>query len=158
MTKTEQNIKEIIEPTVLNLGYILYDVMYLKESSEWFLRVFIDKENGNIDLDDCEKVSNAISDVLDEKDPIVESYNLEVSSCGVERHLREPEHFKKAVGKSITVKTFKAINGLKEFEGVLSGISNDKLEITAGESKVELLLSDISSCKLSYSWEDLKNE
>ena len=160
MTKTELQIKEITEPIINELGYLLYDVMYVKESSEWFLRFFIDKPEGKIDLDDCEKVSQRISDFLDEKDPISESYNLEVSSCGLERHLREPEHFKWAIGKKIIVKLFKAQNGKKEFEGVLQSFENNTLSILDEETKEtsSIEFTDVSMSKLLFNWEELENE
>lgn len=158
MTKTELKIKELIHSKIEELGYILYDVMYLKESSEWYLRIFIDKENATIDLDDCEKVSNEISTILDEEDPIAESYNLEVSSCGVERHIREPEHFSQAVGKQIQCKVFKAIDSQKEFEGVLENFDGSQIELNLNDNKITIELSNISSCKLLYNWEESENE
>ena len=79
MTKTEQEFEKIVKPVVEELGYELYDILYVKEGADWYLRLFIDNEKG-IDLDDCEKVSNRISDMLDEVDPISTQYNLEVSS------------------------------------------------------------------------------
>ena len=160
MTKTEQQLKDLLEPAVIELGYKLYDVMYLKESSEWFLRLFIEKENGKIDLDDCEKVSEKISEILDEKDPISESYNLEVSSCGLERHLREDEHFKAAIGKNITIKLFKPLDGLKEFTGELKNYLDNNLTIFTNELQKEIVIKkeDISMSKILFNWEDLKNE
>jgi len=160
MTKTELQIKEMTEPIVNELGYSLYDVMYVKESSEWFLRFFIDKLEGKVDLDDCEKVSQKISDFLDEKDPISESYNLEVSSCGLERHLREPEHFKWAVGKNIQIKLYKAQNGKKEYEGVLKSFDNNTITIYDEETKETVLidLTSVSMSKLLFNWEELENE
>ena len=155
MTKTELKIKELIQPKVESLGYQIYDVMYLKESSEWYLRVFIEKDDSKIDLDDCEKVSNEISGLLDEEDPIVESYNLEVSSCGVERHIREPEHYEKAIGKQIQCKTFKAVDKQKEFEGELTKFDGSQIELN---KEVTIDLSNISSCKLLYNWEESENE
>ena len=92
MTKTEKELQELLKPKVEQLNYELYDLEYVKEGSEWFLRLYIDSKEKSIDLEDCEKVSNEISDLLDVKDPIVTSYNLEVSSCGLERHLRELNH------------------------------------------------------------------
>ena len=158
MTKTEQMVKSLVESAVTELGYELYDVMYLKESNEWFLRLFIDKPDGRVDLDDCEKVSNKVSDILDEKDPISESYNLEVSSCGVERHIREKSHFVWAKGKNIEVKTYAAIDKKKEFTGVLEDCLDDEIEIQVDGQLLEIKLDNIAGCKLSYSWEELKNE
>ena len=108
MTKTEQEYYNIVLPVVEELGYKLYDVLYVKEGADWYLRLFIDNEKG-IDLEDCEKVSNAVGEKLDEVDPIENAYVLEVSSCGLERHLRDEKQFKVAIGKKIEVKLFKAL-------------------------------------------------
>ncbi len=160
MTKTEQEVAKLAKPIVEELGYKLYDVMYVKEASEWYLRFFIDKEEGKIDLDDCEKVSDKLGEMLDEKDPIAESYNLEVSSCGVERHLREPEHFKSAIGKQILIKLFKPQDGLKEFSGTLLDCDDSTLKIKddAQNKEVVFFLEDISMSKILFNWEELKNE
>ena len=116
MTRTEQEVEKIILPIIEQLGYKLYDVEFVKESTDWFLRIYIEKDGHTIDLDDCEKVSNAVGDKLDEVDPITSAYNLEVSSCGLERHLREPKHYSWAVGKNISVKLYKAVNSNKQYD------------------------------------------
>ena len=128
--------------------------MFVKEGSDWFLRLFIDEEKG-IDLDDCEKVSNAVSDVLDEKDPISIQYNLEVSSCGLERHLREIRHFKAAIGKNAEFKLYKAVNDKKVYEGKIIEVNDDEVLIANEETEVSLMLSDISSAKILFNWEEL---
>ena len=160
MTKTEQEVEKLAKPIVEELGYKLYDVMYVKEASEWYLRFFIEKNNGKIDLDDCEKVSEKLGELLDEKDPISESYNLEVSSCGVERHLREPLHFVEAIGKNIIVKLFKPLDGKKEFSGELLEYNdgNIKLKDEACGKEVIISLEDVAMSKILFNWEELKNE
>ena len=154
MTKMEKSIYDLSLPIVNELGYKLYDVMYVKEGKEYYLRIFIDHENG-IDLDDCEKVSNRISDMLDEVDPISTQYNLEVSSCGLERHLREIEHYEAAVGK---LKFFKAIDGLKQIEGILKEFKDNIIILEKDEKEFEVKIDDVSSAKILFNWEDLKNE
>lgn len=89
---TASAVRELIEPTVTELGYDIWDVEYVKEGADMHLRITIDSEDG-IDIDDCEKVHRAIDPLIDEADPIEESYLLEVSSPGIERRLRTPEHF-----------------------------------------------------------------
>lgn len=159
MTKTESEVKKIILPIIEELGYKLYDVEFVKESTERFLRIYIEKDNHTIDLDDCEKVSNMVGEKLDEIDPISEAYNLEVSSCGLERHLREPEHFNWAVGKNILVKLFKAINSSKQYEGVLESFENHILKLKLeSKEEIEIKQEEIASAKILYNWEDLKNE
>ncbi|MBR3281073.1 MAG: ribosome maturation factor RimP [Clostridia bacterium] len=160
MTKTEAEIAKMTKPLIEEAGYMLYDVLFVKEAGEWFLRFFIQNDNKKVDLDDCEKVSNLLSDFLDEKDPISESYNLEVSSCGLERHLREKEHFAGAIGERIIVKLFKNQNGKKEFEGLLKDFKNDMLTLIDDESnkEVAILINEIAMSKILYNWEELKNE
>ncbi|MBR4110476.1 MAG: ribosome maturation factor RimP [Clostridia bacterium] len=157
MTKMEKSIYDLSLPIVNELGYKLYDVMYVKEGKEYYLRIFIDHENG-IDLDDCEKVSNRISDMLDEVDPISTQYNLEVSSCGLERHLREIEHYEAAVGKNVELKFFKAIDGLKQIEGILKEFKDNIIILEKDEKEFEVKIDDVSSAKILFNWEDLKNE
>lgn len=155
MTKTEQDIEKIILPVIQKLGYELYDVEFVKESTNWFLRVYIEKENHTIDLDDCEKVSDTIGEELDRVDPISMAYTLEVSSCGLERHLREPKHFKWAIGKNISVKLYKPVDSKKQVEGLLESFEDDKLSIkTDSNEKLEIKLQDIANAKLLYDWEE----
>ena len=159
MTKTELEVKSLTEDTIRSLGYHLYDIMFVKEAGDWFLRFFIEKEDGShVDLDDCEKVSQALDPILDEKDPISESYSLEVSSCGLERHLREDEHYKWAIGKNVQIKTFKPIENAKEFSGVLISY-DDSLKIQLENNKtIEIAKENIAASKILYNWEELKNE
>ena len=159
MTKTEQEVEKLILPIIEQLGYKLYDVEFVKESSDWFLRIYIEKDGHTIDLDDCEKISNAVSDKLDEVDPISSAYNLEVSSCGLERHLREFKHFEWAVGKKILVKLYKANNGNKQYEGLLSEFKDGALNIKQeSNDEVIIKLEYIASAKILYDWEESENE
>ena len=159
MTKTEQEVEKMILPVIENLGYKLYDVEFLKESTSWFLRIYIEKENHTIDLDDCELVSNAVGEILDKEDPISQAYNLEVSSCGLKRQLREDKHFEWAIGKEIQVNLYKAIGGKKQYEGTLQDYKNGILQICEdSKEKVEINRKEIASAKILYNWEELKNE
>ena len=158
MTKTEQTVRDLIKPTIEELGYKLYDVEYVKEGKEYFLRVYIDSEKG-IDLDDCENVSNSIDPILDEADPISTSYSLEVSSCGLERHLREKEHYEMAIGKRIEIKLFKPLEKEKQFEGILKEIKDDSIIIeTEDKKEIEFYIEEIATAKILFDWEELKNE
>lgn len=156
MTKTEQEFKKIVLPIVENLGYVLYDVLYVKEGPDWYLRLFIDNENG-IDLDDCEKVSNLVSEKLDEVDPIETPYILEVSSCGLERHLRSAKHFEAAIGKEIELKFFKAIEKVKSLTGTLEKVEDNKIKLNSEDKEYEINIDDISSAKILYNWEENEN-
>ena len=158
MTKTEHVVYDLTKPIVEQLGYELYDVEFVKEGKDYFLRVYIDSKDG-ISLDDCERVSNSLDPILDETDPISMSYSLEVSSCGLERHLREKEHFNKAKDKNIEIKLFKALGNEKQYEGILKDVSENAivLELENGNT-IEIKLDEIAAAKIIYDWEELKNE
>ncbi len=106
MASIEEKVEKLVKPIIENLGYELYDVEYAKEGKNYYLRIFIDNEKG-IDLNDCEKVNDSITDILDEENYIKEQYFLEVSSPGIERVLRKEEHLKKSIGEEINIKLFK---------------------------------------------------
>ena len=150
MASIEEKVESLIKEKIQELGYELYDVQYAKEGKDYFLRVFIDKEDG-IDLNDCEKVSNEINPLLDEKDFIKEMYFLEVSSPGIERVLRKNEHLKDSIGKEIEVKLFKPIEKQKEFVGTLEDYNEEKI-ILGLEEKIEIERKNISLMKLKFNW------
>ena len=109
MANIEEKVEKLLEPIIEKIGYELYDVEYAKEGKNYFLRIFIDNEKG-IDLNDCEKVNDAITDILDEENYIKEQYFLEVSSPGIERVLRKDKHLEQNIGKEVEIKLFKPIN------------------------------------------------
>lgn len=135
MTKLEQKINDIIEPIINNLNYEVYDVIYEKN----VLSIFIDKKEGSISINDCEKVNDAITDILDEKDLIKGQYNLEVSSPGLERKIRSSKQLKENINNEIRVNLFKSISiNEKKFnsvEGILKAFDDDNLEIEVEENK-----------------------
>lgn len=153
MASIEEKVESLIKEKIQGLGYELYDVQYAKEGKDYFLRVFIDKEDG-IDLNDCEKVSNEINPLLDEKDFMKEMYFLEVSSPGIERVLRKDEHLKDSIGKEIEVKLFKPIEKQKEFVGTLEDYNEEKiiLGLEENEEKIEIERKNISLMKLKFNW------
>ena len=121
MANVEEKVEALVKPIIEGLGYELYDVEYAKEGKNFYLRIFIDSNQG-IDLNDCEKVNDAINDVLDEADYIKEQYFLEVSSPGIERVLRKDRHLEQNIGNMVSVKLFKKDeDGNKEYEGILKG-------------------------------------
>ena len=119
-----ETVADIVLPYAESLGLELYDVEYIKEGSDWFLRIYIDKPDGVISSDDCEAMSRLIDPVLDEEDPISNSYYLEVSSVGLDRPLKIEKDFLRFMGKKIDVRLYKATNGMKEFCGILCGYEN----------------------------------
>ena len=116
--KITDQVWEFAEPLVQACGCSLWDVEYVREGGEWFLRLYLDKEGG-VDIDDCEAVSRAVDPVLDEKDPIPESYFLEVSSPGIERALTRDEHFARYLGEPVRVTMIRPLDGCKELVGEL---------------------------------------
>ena len=151
MAKIEEKVAELIKDTIENIGYNLYDVEYAKEGPNYYLRIYIDNQKG-IDLNDCEKVSNEINDVLDKADYIKEQYFLEVSSPGVERKLRKDEHLKQNIGKQVEAKLFKKDEkGNKNYIGILKSFDEEKIKIeTIEEVKIER--KNIAQLKTVYNW------
>ena len=147
MANIEEKVYNLLEKTIINLGYDLYDVEYAKEGKNYFLRIFIDKASG-IDLNDCEIDNNAIVDILDEADYIKEQYFLEVSSPGVERILRKDKHLEQNIGKQIDIKLFKPINKSKNISGVLKNFDENNIYL----EKESIDRRNISQIKLVYNW------
>ncbi len=143
-------VDEIVRPYAEELGLEIWDIRYLKEGSQWFLRIFIDKEGG-VDINDCERLSRAIDKPLDEKDPIDTEYILEVSSPGIERELIKDEHFEKFIGADIMVRMIRPIDGIgREFKGVLTAYADGRVTVTdhSGENQVTINKKDAAYIKL----------
>ena len=129
MAKIENKVEDLVTPKIEKLGYEVYDVEYVKEGKNYFLRIYIDNPKG-IDLNDCEKVNNEIMDLLDEADYIKEQYFLEISSPGIEKILRKDKHLKNNIGAEINIKLFKKDeNGKKEYQGILKDFNEDYIII-----------------------------
>ena len=125
---TVKTVWEIVEPLAKELGLSIWDVRFLKEGSQWYLRVFIDKEGG-VGIDDCVDLSHAIDGPLDEANPIEQAYILEVSSPGVERDLVRDEHFTAFIGEKIKVKMIRPVEGKREFSGILESYEDGNITI-----------------------------
>ena len=152
MANIEEKVEKLVEPIIKKIGYELYDVEYAKEGKNYFLRIFIDSEKA-IDLNDCEKVNDAITDILDEENYIKEQYFLEVSSPGIERTLRKDKHLEQNIGKQINVKLFKKDeNGKKEYLGKLKTFDDLKIVIEQDENKIQIERKNISQIKTVYNW------
>lgn len=143
-TKTEELLQPIAEANHVEI----YDVEYVKEGNEWFLRAYIDKEGG-VDINDCVAVSRVLSDKLDEEDFIDEAYTLEVSSPGLGRTLKKDKHLEKSLGEEVEIKTYKPIEKCKEFAGILKAYDADSITIeTEGTEKV-FTRADIAVIRLA---------
>ncbi len=125
---TVKTVWDIAEPIANQLGLRLWDVRFLKEGSQWYLRIFIDKDEG-VSIDDCVEMTHAINVPLDQADPIEQAYCLEVSSPGVERELVRQEHFILNIGKKIKVKTIRPIDGKREFSGILEAYEDGNVTL-----------------------------
>ncbi len=138
------------EPIAAELGLSIWDVRYLKEGAQWYLRIFIDSEEG-VSVDDCERMSRAVDEPLDKLDPIREAYILEVSSPGLERELTKEEHFERFLGADILVRLIRPMEILgKEFGGVLKAFTKDTVTIEdhSGENQVTIQRKDTAWIKL----------
>lgn len=151
MSKIEEKVENLVSSVINQLGYELYDVEYTKEGKDYFLRIFIDKPEG-IDLNDCEKVNNAINELLDEADYIKEQYFLEVSSPGIERTLRKDKHLKDNLGNMIELKLFKPINKEKNIVGYLKSYDENFITIEKDNKETQLERKNISVIKTVYEW------
>lgn len=120
MAKVTDVVAQLALPIVERAGCTLWDVEYVKEAGEWFLRVYIDRPGG-VDIDCCEAVSRPLSDALDEQDPIQGSYTFEVSSAGLDRALKKPEHFQRCLGERVDLKLYRPVDGGRERTGALTG-------------------------------------
>ena len=147
MANAAEKVYSLIEEIVKQQGVTLWDVRFLKEGANWYLRVFIDSENG-IGIDDCTNVSHAIDPIIDEVDPIDKSYYLEVCSPGIERELTRDWHFEWAKGKKVKLRLYKAVDGKKEFEGILSDV-NDSLTLTSEKETSSFPKESVSKAYLS---------
>jgi ribosome maturation factor RimP len=140
-------IKNLAAPIAESLGLMLWDVRIVNEGGRRILRITVDKDGG-VDMDDCVNMHHAIDAPLDELDPIEESYNLQISSPGLERELIRPEHFMKFLGSDVKVKLRAAIDGVKEFSGVLKDYNDGVATIETGEKELHLESKDYAWIKL----------
>lgn len=145
--KVTEQVAVFAEPIVKEHGCALWDVEYVREGSEYFLRLYIDKDGG-VDINDCEAISRAVDPILDEKDPIPGSYHFEVCSAGLERVLKRPSDFQKYLGSPITVKLYRPRNGMKEIPCVLRAYEDGRLTVEAGKETVTFEKSEVALVRL----------
>ena len=148
----EAKVQTLIADIIENIGYTIYDIQYAKEGKDYYLRIFIEKENGEITLEDCENVNNAINDKLDEADFIKEQYFLEVSSTGVEKTLRKKEHYERQIGNEIEVKLYKAIDNNKVYIGILKNVDDIGITLETENENINIEFKDISISKTVFKW------
>lgn len=149
LSKIEKITYDLALPIVSSEGYEIYDVEYVKEGPHWFLRVFIDREEG-VNVDDCETISRGISALLDEKNIIQSNYFLEVSSPGIERNLRQEEHFEKALGNSVRIKLYRPVDGIKEAEGELIAAESGYITVKTESAQIDIEKKNIAKANIMF--------
>ena len=148
MEKVTELTARLAEPVIAEQGCTLWDVEYVKEGSDWYLRAYIDKPEG-VSIIDCENISRAFSDKLDEEDFISDAYILEVSSPGLGRALKKDRHLEKSLGEEVEVRTYKPIDKQKEFTGILKSYDKDTITIQTEEKDLVFAKSDIAIIRLT---------
>ena len=150
MSKITDKVTELALPVVEEEGCSLWDVEYVREAGSWYLRVFIDKEGG-VGIDDCERISRRLDPILDEADPIPDSYVFEVGSAGAERELRRPRDFEQFMGAQVELKTYRSVDGSKSFVGTLAGYDDGAVTVLVGEKAMRFEKGQIALVRLHVS-------
>ena len=148
ISKIKTVVEEMVTPFLDSNGFELVDIEYVKEGSHFFLRVFVDKEGG-IDIDECGRISEFLSEQLDKNDPVTDAYFLEVSSPGAERPLKKPEDVHKAVGKHVYITTYEPIDGSKEFEGQLIAFDGEQVSVQVGKKEHVIPYAKVAGARLA---------
>lgn len=145
--KITELVSQFSEPIVQANGCTLWDTEFVREGSEQFLRLYIDKPGG-VDIEDCEKIHRAVDPILDEKDPIADSYHFEVCSAGLERALKTPAHFAQFMGSPVAVRLYRPKDGLKEFCGILRGYEDGRVCVESGAQNYTFEKSEVALVRL----------
>ena len=148
-SKTEKLAYDLAAPVAEANGYDIYDVEYVKEGPHWFLRIFIDRAEG-VDVDDCETVSREVGALLDEKDAIDVNYFLEISSPGIERNLRQDEHFENAIGECVKIKLYRPQDGVKEAVGELKSFSDGNVVVDTDGGQINISKKNIAKANVVF--------
>ena len=150
MSKITDKVTELARPVVEEEGCSLWDVEYVREAGSWYLRVYIDKEGG-VDIMDCERISRRLDPILDEADPIPDSYTFEVGSAGIERELKRPSDFEQFMGHEVELRLYQAVDGSKVFVGELAAYENGDVTVNVGSNSMRFMKSQIALVKLHVS-------
>ena len=150
MSKITDKVFELSKPVVEEAGCTLWDVEYVREAGTWFLRVYIDKEGG-VSISDCETISRILDPMLDEADPIPDSYVFEVGSAGAERELKRPSDFQQFMGKEVELRLYQPVNGQKAFVGSLEGYEDGNVTLLVGSKTMSFTKSQTALVKLHVS-------
>lgn len=146
--KVADNVLQMAAPVAAKMGLELVDVEFVKEGGRWYLRIFIDKPGG-VGLDDCQAVSEQMSSLLDEKDPIEYSYTLEVSSPGIERPLKKLSDYERFKGHLVNITTYAPVHGQKRFTGQLAGASESEVVLDINGTQMAISMEQVASARLA---------
>ena len=152
MSKLTEKVAALAAPIVEEEGCSLWDVEYVKEAGTWFLRIFIDREDG-VSIDDCERISRRLDPVLDEEDPIPDSYVFEVGSAGADRVLKRPSDFTQFMGSMVEVSLYQPVNGSKRYVGELSGYQDGAVILLQGKTITRFSKEQIAQVRLYVSFD-----
>lgn len=145
---TVDRVEQLVEPIAKEMGFDLWNIQFIKEGSQWYLRLYIDKDGG-VDINDCVDFTHAVTKPLDDADIISQSYMLEVSSPGIERELIKDEHFEKYIGYPVMMRTIRAIDGIRDFNGILVSYENKEVCVKLqDDTTVSVNKKDTSYVKL----------
>ena len=147
MSKITEKVAALAEPVVREEGCSLWDVEYVREAGSWFLRLYIDKEGG-VSIDDCERISRRMDPILDETDPIPDSYVFEVGSAGAERQLKRPGDFEQFMGSEVELKLYQPRDGKKLYVGSLAAYDNGDVSLKVGKEEIRFAKAQIAQVKL----------
>ena len=150
MSKITDKVTELARPVVEEAGCSLWDVEYVHEAGTWYLRIYIDKDGG-VSINDCETISRALDPMLDEEDPIPDSYVFEVGSAGAERELKRPSDFERYLGSSVEVKLYKPLDGSKTFVGTLKDYRDGDVTVTVGDKDMSFTKAQTAQVRLHVS-------
>ena len=148
MNKIAQRVYDLALPVAEKMGLDIWDIEYIKEAGEWYLRVYIDKAEGGIFINDCEAFSREMDPILDEADPIDGSYVFEVSSAGAERQLKRPSDFERFMGSNVEIKLYKAVEGRKSYQGTLQGYNEGNVTIDVSGTELTFEKETIAAVRL----------
>ena len=150
MSRITEQVAALARPVVEDEGCSLWDVEYVREAGSWYLRIYIDKEGG-VGIDDCERVSRRLDPILDEADPIPDSYVFEVGSAGAERELKRPGDFEQFMGSEVEVKLYQPIDGSKSFVGTLMGYDSGAVTVHSGQTERRFEKAQVAQVRLHVS-------
>ena len=150
MSKITEKVFALARPVVEDEGCSLWDVEYLREAGTWYLRVYIDREDG-VSIDDCERISRRLDPILDEEDPIPDSYVFEVGSAGAERELKRPSDFEQFLGSEVEVRLYQPLEGQKSFVGTLAGYADGCVSLRTGDKTLQFSKAQTAQVRLHVS-------